>query len=624
MRKSFICMFAYFISVFPAVAQGKSENPVKIKSSRIEAELLASGEEVYIQFIEMTAANDLAARQLGQIPIVFSESLDKVEILEARTVKADGEKLDVQLDAIRTELMPGAGNFPMFNDMRRMVIIFPSVAAGDSVVYRLKRRRVKPYFPGYFMNQAFYLPTVAVDEAVQTVRLPPKSVPQVENHGLVVNHSASAGGEVLEWRYANDNPIKEDRGTLAPLDRFPRVLVSTFPDWQTLSRAYASMALPKVAVTPEIEAKAEEITKGATSKRDEVERLYNWVTTEVRYVALFLGMGGIEPHESGQILANRYGDCKDHAVLFAAMLKARGIDSELVLINGSNGYSLPQVPTIANFNHMITYVPSLDLYLDTTSGMVRFGQLPLGDYGKPVLHVTAKGAAPTVTPLPPPDNAVTTLTTDATLAPDGTMTGNSTVQASGLFADLLRRSGTGILSIGLERGASQSLSNLGQRGEGSFDKPDDPHLLTADYRISGRFSLEARPEILEGEAFSPPAGHAVLPRPGDLLNGALFARTASEEATMCLPGRQISILSLTLPPGRKLASLPKERTIAGTDAEYSVHWQQQGDKVTVRREYVSRTKGPLCAGSTRVEMAKMQEAIRADYRTSIALTRPGG
>lgn len=620
--KSFICMFALNALACPVYAQDNADITVKIKNLSVVSELLPSGEEVNIQTAERTASNDLAARNLGQVAFVFSESLDKLEILEARTIKASGEKLDVQPDAIRTELMPGAGRFPAFNDLRRKVVIFPDVAAGDSIFYKVRVTRAKPLFPGYFMGGVVFSPTEYIEHGSQTVRLPAGSKVRMVSYGVTVDQRSEPGGEVLTWDYANTNPIKKDRGAVSEFDRYDRVQVSTFPDWQTLSRTYAAIALPKIEVTPEIQAKADEITAGASSKREEVERLYNWVTTQVRYVALFLGTGGIEPHPSGQVLANRYGDCKDHAVLFGALLKARGIASDPVVINGSFGYKLPAVPTLNGFDHMITYVPSLDLYLDTTSGTVRFGQLPMGDYGKPILAVTAKGAKPAVTPLPPLDNAVTTLNTEATLAPDGTMTGHSVLEASGMFADLLRRSGSAILSAGLERAATSYWSRADRQGEGSFDKPDDPQQLTPNYRLSGRFKLEARPEILEGQTFKPPSGYALLPVPGDLLNYALYSDTAPDEPTMCLPGRQISILSLTLPPGRQLANLPKDKVLAGGGAEYSVHWQQDGDKVTVRREYVSKIKGPLCEGTVRAEVAKLQEAIRADYRNTIALAPP--
>ena len=85
------------------------------------------------------------------------------------------------------------------------------------------------------------------------------------------------------------------------------------------------------------------------------------------------------------MLANRYGDCKDHAALLEALLAAAGIDSTGALINSDNAYRLPRVPTLGVFNHVITYVPSLDLYLDSTAESIAAGYLPSSDLGKPVL-----------------------------------------------------------------------------------------------------------------------------------------------------------------------------------------------------------------------------------------------
>ena len=65
------------------------------------------------------------------------------------------------------------------------------------------------------------------------------------------------------------------------------------------------------------------------------------------------------PHDADVVIANGYGDCKDHATLFAALLQAKGIASEPVLINANNSYALPDAPTLAQFNHLITWIPEL-------------------------------------------------------------------------------------------------------------------------------------------------------------------------------------------------------------------------------------------------------------------------
>jgi len=74
-------------------------------------------------------------------------------------------------------------------------------------------------------------------------------------------------------------------------------------------------------------------------------------------------------------------------VLFSALLRAKGIESELVLINLGFGYSGPRAPGFSAFNHMISWLPEFGLYADTTAAVAPFGTLPFPEYGKPVLHV---------------------------------------------------------------------------------------------------------------------------------------------------------------------------------------------------------------------------------------------
>jgi transglutaminase-like putative cysteine protease len=57
-------------------------------------------------------------------------------------------------------------------------------------------------------------------------------------------------------------------------------------------------------------------------------------------VAVWLGNGGYVPHDAATILENGYGDCKDHVALLGALLKAKGIASEPVLINSGNRYTI--------------------------------------------------------------------------------------------------------------------------------------------------------------------------------------------------------------------------------------------------------------------------------------------
>ena len=135
------------------------------------------------------------------------------------------------------------------------------------------------------------------------------------------------------------------------------------------------MAAPLIAVTPKIQAQADAITAGISDRRQQAQKLYEWVSARIRYVSVQLGRGAIVPHSAEAVLVNGYGDCKDHTVIYAALLKAKEIDSQIVLINLDNAYSLSDVPTLAQLNHAITWLPEFKLYVDTTIGVAPFGDL---------------------------------------------------------------------------------------------------------------------------------------------------------------------------------------------------------------------------------------------------------
>ena len=114
--------------------------------------------------------------------------------------------------------------------------------------------------------------------------------------------------------------------------------------------------------------------------------LYNFVTG-LRYVAVPLGVNSFRPHAAANVLKNHFGDCKDKANLFNALLHAVNIPADLVLVPRlSQAYD--NLPGFA-FNHAISRVTlgKEDLWVDTTDDVCRFGLLPPGDAGRNVLVI---------------------------------------------------------------------------------------------------------------------------------------------------------------------------------------------------------------------------------------------
>jgi hypothetical protein len=647
-------------AVLPSVTVGKLAIAIALRPD---------GSYTLTEHREESPASTAAAAAIGQYPIGFNPTLETLDIARAYTRKPDGREIPVDMAAVRAQLAPGVPDVPIFRDLQQKVLIFPDLDSGDTEVMELRRTVKQPLFPGRFFWQIDFPQTTAWDDVSITITAPAGLPLQSQSFGLTATQQTAGGVTTYAWHYRATEVIAEDRGVVSPWDRLPRLFVSSFPNYRAMAAAYAALAAPAEAVTPSIRRKAAAIIAGIADRRARARAIYDWVSGHVRYVALYLGNGGVVPHAANAVLAAGYGDCKDHVALFTALLRAAGIESQTVLVNLDTAYTLSGPPTLAQLDHAIVYLPEFGIYADTTSGAAPFGVLPFQEYGKPAVLVppapiarsavpagdegppaiaglamasgpanAAASAAPPFAadalsggelpsgritlPMPAADAATETTRTEAHVDLDGAILGTTTTEATGPFAVALRLSARWVEMAGAQGAARRELANLDEPGSGAFTV-DPLEKLTGHYRVTGHFSLDARPEILDGDSFAPPLGLQLLVRPGDYLLGPLRrARLPATEPTPCFPGRQIEDLSLVLPQGRRPERLPPDRAIDDPDFTYRSHWSMVGQTLSVHREFASRVTAPICAGPLRVRAATALALIREDQRRKVILADP--
>ena len=204
----------------------------------------------------------------------------------------------------------------------------------------------------------------------------------------------------------------------------PDVLLSSFRSWEEVGHWYDSLQQEKIQPSPEVTAKAEELTKGLTDDDAKLRALYNYVSLRYRYVATcsFWDRKRYQPHGSGEILGNQYGDCKDKHTLLAALLKSVGIQAYPALISNLTSVDL-DVPSPGQFNHVITVVPKGDTlsWMDTTPEITPMGYLFTALRGKPALVIMPNSISFRSTPTVPAFNLEDNNTVAAKLDPDGTL-----------------------------------------------------------------------------------------------------------------------------------------------------------------------------------------------------------
>jgi transglutaminase-like putative cysteine protease/tetratricopeptide (TPR) repeat protein len=156
----------------------------------------------------------------------------------------------------------------------------------------------------------------------------------------------------------------------------PWVYIGTVDsDWGLAGKNYLAEIEGKLDIS-KTAAQAARMVEGIDSAARRIEVLSAFVQQEVHYEAIEFGRRAYIPKTARETLRDRYGDCKDHAVLLYSMLKASDIPAQLALVN-LNQQVLPGLPNIDQFDHMIVTVDTDDgrLFIDPTDKDLHLGRL---------------------------------------------------------------------------------------------------------------------------------------------------------------------------------------------------------------------------------------------------------
>jgi hypothetical protein len=511
------------------------------------------------------------------------------EVLEAFTRKADGRI--IQADPKDFVTQDGAvGAAVSFADVKAEQIAFRDVSIGDTAVLTLQIVEKEHYIPGQFSQMILGDPSAARETMDVYVRAPATLALRHDEQQLLYGETREGDEIVRHWSGSfTETTTDKNIADLALL--VPGLRISTFPGYEAVATSYYDQAKTKAAITPEIQRLADEIAAGKRDVRTQAEAIFNWVSHNVRYVAIYFGSGRFVPNDTSTILARRFGDCKDEAILLSALLGAKGIASEQVLLNVDQIYQFPPTATVGAFNHVIVYIPSLDLYVDPTVSFGSFYRLPTSDVGKPVVRVSDKGATLAHTPIPSVDENVVEIDTRVSTARDGRRTGQTTVLARGEFTDPLRL----FVAQTEAKGKDVELQALAQqRGlTGTFDieapawtDAHEPYRITTKWETPKPANpADARPRV--PAAFSP-----ILPHPS-LFFGPLDSKKRTYPAA-CRAGRIVHTVHLTLPDNVLSVKLPPILKRSTPLFSFTEEWSRDGQSLQVRTELRSSVATRVC------------------------------
>jgi tetratricopeptide (TPR) repeat protein len=373
--------------------------------------------------------SEAGVQQWGQIQVGYNSANERVEIAYVRVVKADGTIVKAGDDAVQDLSAPVEHEAPVYTDFRMKHITVPGLRPGEVLEYDMVTVIHTPLAAGQFWaDYEFDKNSIILDEELD-VDVPSNRPLKLKNKTDTDPKISEANGRrIYHWTSSHleredDKKDKDDKDKDKDKEKKkkkkradeerPDVQLTTFVSWEQIGRWYAGLEKDRRAPSPEVRAKAAELTKGLDTDLDKTEALYDYVAKNFRYVSLSLGLGRYQPHAAADVLHDQYGDCKDKHTLLASLLEAEGLHASSVLINSSRKLD-PDVPSPSQFDHVITLLPMTkpneEVWMDTTSEIAPFRLLAFSLRNKLALVIPANGGTPhleeTPADTPMPDSEI--------------------------------------------------------------------------------------------------------------------------------------------------------------------------------------------------------------------------
>jgi len=201
---------------------------------------------------------------------------------------------------------------------------------------------------------------------------------------------------VYQWRYTDLPGVRREPMMPAGTEILPYLKISTFSSWDKMAKWYWDLAKNMLKADSAVKTIVTELVPDrSVSPREKLQKIYEYVANDVRYLGLEFGIQGYKPRPSGQVCRTQYGDCKDKAALAVTLLSEVDVPAELTLLRTKDKGEIDyELPSLGLFNHAILHLKTENgesKWLDGTAGYTSIDELPPGDQGANSLIMSENG-----------------------------------------------------------------------------------------------------------------------------------------------------------------------------------------------------------------------------------------
>jgi transglutaminase-like putative cysteine protease len=266
-------------------------------------------------------------------------------------------------------------NEQIFNGTVQAVALLSDVRVGDDIDFSYTITGDNPVLGGRYADFVSFAGSKPIKRSRFRLLWPSGRNLSVRKHNTDIEPKITPGGEVeYVWEKTDIVPIDLEDRVPGWFDPYPIVELSEFKSWGEVVEWALPLYQAEAANSTELAAQIAAIARAAVDPEQRAGMALRFVQDEVRYLGIEMGPYSHQPTLPSKVLARRFGDCKDKALLLTAMLRQLGIDAAPALVNTQSTRSVEtKQPGPYAFDHAIVNVKlgEKTRWLDATASFQR-------------------------------------------------------------------------------------------------------------------------------------------------------------------------------------------------------------------------------------------------------------
>lgn len=299
--------------------------------------------------------------------------------------------------------------------------ILDDIRKGDRIEYAYTITGHNPIFNNKFSRDLYFQGSQPMAHLYKALLVSPQRQLHFKEFNKPVKSTSSIknGLQCYEWESYQVKPEWDYNNQPGWYNAFQYVQISDYSNWQEVTDWALKINPIDTHISGQLATRVAELKAAAGNNK---EKYFNsavrMVQDEVRYMGIEIGQYSHRANAPERVYNQRYGDCKDKSLLLASILRANGIEANMVLVNADiEGHIAQYIPTPNAFNHAVVTanVNGKQVWIDATISYQRGTgtNLYFPNYGK---GLVIKPGSNELTTIPPSKTGKTIVTETYTIA----------------------------------------------------------------------------------------------------------------------------------------------------------------------------------------------------------------